>query len=82
MAIDHCKSHDLEWNRDDYTECPRCPTQAEYVVSMTADEAAALMKVEVVDTTADLIRDLSEGYPWQAKDAELHKRVKRLLGSA
>ncbi len=82
MAITRCSNCRQPWDRDWHTECPRCRTQAEYVVSMTADEVAALMKVEVVDTTADLIRDLSEGYPWQAKDAELHKRVKRLLGSA
>lgn len=80
MAIDHCKSHDLEWNRDDYTECPLCVMQGRSTVAPL--EMRAPVAVPIADKPADLLREMYERFPWQAETNDLAKRVQRAIGEA
>jgi len=74
MAIERCPNghvYDRDWN----TECPRCPVER-----VSAMKAPA--RIEISDEPRDLIRRLMDGYPFQAKDKELHDECKRVLGEA
>lgn len=82
MAIAYCHKHETQWDRDKHTDAPCCDFIGHLMSLPGVPDTAATMPIPVKDEPRDLIRDLSEGYPWQAKDAELHKRVKRVLGEA
>lgn len=74
MAIERCSKCDRPYDRDWNTECPRCPAET---------MAAMMQRVEITERSAsDLIKRLMDGYPFQAKDKELHDECKRVLGEA
>lgn len=74
MAIDYCHKHDRKWDRDWHEECPAC-------VLDFSRPATSRIEISVGDDKSrSLIRKLMDGYPFQAKDKELHDECKRVLG--
>ena len=84
MAIEYCHRHETQWDRDKHTECPWCARIA-HLMSLPGvpQSAATMQRVEITERGAsDLIRRLMDGYPFQAKDKELHDECKRVLREA
>lgn len=76
MAIQRCGRCEMNVDLDWFPlECPKCSKPWEHV------EASAT-RIEITDKAQSIIKRLMDGYPFQAKDRELHDECKRVLGEA
>jgi len=84
MAIDYCKRHETQWDRDEHTECPWCESVANWLqLSRNApgqERATMTIKapIQINDEPTALVRILKD----ETNSRDVFERCKRVLGEA